>query len=774
MFGWILLSLSAVIFIVLSTPEISHALEIQPVYKMLAGTTGGSKQIKDVWGQILNFVNAIAIVMLIFIAFANILRININTYGIKKFLPSLALAIIAANFSYLFCRILVDLANVACDLLLHGTLGGDTKITGAFDFTGDAYKVTFAQLLKPFIFTVLEFVGSVAMLILAFMFFIRMYVIYFLVALSPITIVCMVLPLTKSVFNMWWQQFWKWTFMPVVSLFWLWVGSLWLGGSLAPKSSVIFGFGFAIVCYYLAITTPQKMGQGVMTSWNNLGKWGWGKTGGAAWKATGGKAIEYGKAKSAATWGARWQNVQNLVKDRTGLGKGLDMAKQKQADAEKRKGLIQDEAKAGYIKRRGDQRALWEVENMKKEGSAAYAEKKALAEAFQRPDSEIAKRIRAMREKSQEAMLQMSVYDANWTELNNDMKTNFLTQKDSEGNDVTEGSEEFERRDDFYKKYAHGLFQAQISQEESNKAAGDPIRKLAAERMSIDNIVGEKEQIDKIAESLGRLVEFERRGLLLSEEAKNDRETLERAGYRSDSHEELEDSKTVIDDRAASANASYSGKVGQLREKGVPLGLQDMVKSQNGEIALSKLPGSDLERSRTGQYMSGVIREGAKGMSDKYSSRELAHFIQYGAQAEEGLNDQVFKNFLSGKLGENKADENRKVAEIVRAAAKKMTAGRPSNPENMAIITGAVRGLEGAQNTHGLGQMIQTMNDHYRSKDMVDQVINFSGMDHKQMASAILERTHMSQRSNDHLGTVVYAVKNNADVGFGGSESKHV
>ena len=270
--GWILLSLIAVCFLVLATPETSYAITIEPVSKVLGGTSPVSAQIKNVWNQILVFVNSIAIVMLIFIAFANILRININSYGIKKFLPSLALAIIAANFSYLFCRILVDLANVACDLFINGV--NTSGITGGFDFT--SYKLTeYNQWLRILLLAILEFVGAVFIIILAFMFFIRNYMIYFLVALSPITLICMVLPLTKSVFNMWWQQFWKWTFMPVVSLFWLWIAAQWVGSLFPPggsSGSIILAFAFAIVCYYLAITTPFKMGGAIMQQWSQAPK----------------------------------------------------------------------------------------------------------------------------------------------------------------------------------------------------------------------------------------------------------------------------------------------------------------------------------------------------------------------------------------------------------------------------------------------------------------------------------------------------------------------
>ena len=123
---------------ILLIPKSAYAFELKPAYSVLKD----NGDIKAIWNNMLKFVNALIIAILIFIAFANILRININSYGIKKFLPLLVMAVIAANFSYLFCRILVDLANVVSHLLIYG-IGVDGNISnsqnlgvaGAFDFT---------------------------------------------------------------------------------------------------------------------------------------------------------------------------------------------------------------------------------------------------------------------------------------------------------------------------------------------------------------------------------------------------------------------------------------------------------------------------------------------------------------------------------------------------------------------------------------------------------------------------------------------------------------
>ncbi|MFA7244281.1 MAG: hypothetical protein WC080_03290 [Patescibacteria group bacterium] len=297
--------------ITLAFPAHAHA---ELLYQVLQGTTGPSATIKEVWESIRSMVNYVVIAALIFIAFANILQLNINTYGIKKFLPALVMAVVLANFSYLICRFIVDLSSAAMSMLINSPAGGagignnDYGISGAFLTNFDKSTLVtngalnWKQIGLFLVLTLVEFAGAIMVLVLAFFFFVRNYVLYFLVALAPLAFMASVLTLSKSVFNQWWQMFWKWTFMPVVSLFWLWVGGRWLAPLTDGDPGLSFlSILFAGVCFYLAITTPQMMGKGVMTAWNNLGKWGWNKTGGRAAKYAGDFAKEkYDNVKTRA------------------------------------------------------------------------------------------------------------------------------------------------------------------------------------------------------------------------------------------------------------------------------------------------------------------------------------------------------------------------------------------------------------------------------------------------------------------------------------------
>lgn len=284
---------------VLLIPTKTYAvLQLEPAYSVLKNTNDGTgEQVKIIWKQLIDIVNYFVIAILIFVAFAQILRLNVSTYGIKKILPALILAIIGANFSFLFCRLLVDAANVVMSLFWKGPQP-DTlyhSMSGVPWANPNTWAKNHGVALKDanlgqifwFMFAqIFVMIGGVMLLVLSYLFFIRLWLIYFLVALSPLAFMATVLPQTKTVFTQWMSNFAKWVFLPVVSIFWIWLGNKWVSVAyLAQSNDYVMTYVFAGVCYYLAITTPFKMGGAVMSAWGNLGKrltgkpasWAWGK-----------------------------------------------------------------------------------------------------------------------------------------------------------------------------------------------------------------------------------------------------------------------------------------------------------------------------------------------------------------------------------------------------------------------------------------------------------------------------------------------------------------
>lgn len=300
-------------------------VKIEPVYSVLKpGSTGAGESVRTIWNNILQFVNGIVVILLIAVAFAQILRININTYGVKKILPTLILAVIAANFSYLFCRLIVDFANIImsyvigaqnpCNVVdaMNGGIAGSWADPASATFTGlDKYWSTVFWFL---IYQLLLLTSGVLIYILDFLFFARMWLIYFLVPIAPLAFMAMALPQTNQYFKQWWSLFSKWAFMPVVSIFWIWLGALWLGSSSAPNGffmQLVFGGA----CFYMAITSPFKLGGAITGAWGKLGKQAWERTGGAVWKATGGAGVDATKKYFGSEYDLRKRQLKSWSRD---------------------------------------------------------------------------------------------------------------------------------------------------------------------------------------------------------------------------------------------------------------------------------------------------------------------------------------------------------------------------------------------------------------------------------------------------------------------------
>ena len=322
-----LIFLVGVIFYYL-TPHASAASWFgEPIYKVLGNTGSGMGKItSEVWTITMNVVNSFVLALLIYVAFMNILRIQMDSYAVKKFLPTFIMTIILANFSFLIARIIIDLGNIAISIFLTGNQ--QNNLSGAFDELikqkpikpGDEGQgANYFAIINAYIFKQFFVIaGAIMMFILSFVFLVRNYMLYFLIAIAPLGFLAMALPITKKYFQQWWGTFTKWVFMPVVSVFWLWLGGKFV--SAVNTGYWILPVAFGGLCLYMAITSPFKIGGAAIGAWGKLGKQAWGKTGGAAWKATGGQVGKYAKAGVKNYYDTQKDHVIRKVEN-TKLGK---------------------------------------------------------------------------------------------------------------------------------------------------------------------------------------------------------------------------------------------------------------------------------------------------------------------------------------------------------------------------------------------------------------------------------------------------------------------
>jgi ribosomal protein L12E/L44/L45/RPP1/RPP2 len=281
----------------------------------LAWATPLANQVRDpmilhLWQVVLAIVNIAAILGLIFIAIVNILRINIETYNIRRLLPALILAIILANFSHLISRIMIDFAQVLTNFFIQpnavfeqaingwtvsqafGFGAGKSAVAGAPAIAGASAVIGIVTaivlgltaglgfLLIIVAAFILIMIPSLLVLILALLCYVRLYIIWFLVILSPIAFFGLMFEPMKGIWSFWWGWFTKWLFLAPVGFFFLRLavevgeasgssigaatgpgttGTAGAGESIAKFATWIFGLGMVFMAMYVPFSWGQNV-----------------------------------------------------------------------------------------------------------------------------------------------------------------------------------------------------------------------------------------------------------------------------------------------------------------------------------------------------------------------------------------------------------------------------------------------------------------------------------------------------------------------------------
>ncbi len=295
----------------ISPPEDSLSARLNPDPNVGNASTKAWPVI-NAWKGIRTFIDVFIIFALIFLAFAQIFRINIETYAIKKTLPGLIMGVIAANFSLFFCRALIDVSNVLAIWLADGSPGELIKqVLGAIGITNNPGTTTKAimyvvaggtgigALTFGLFLYALIILAAVAfgVMLLAILFYVRLGFIYILVAISPLAFMSLGLPMTKGMFQKWWGQFVKWVFMVPVIFFILRFATLFKGdGGGILRLLIVVGLIWA--AFIIAIKLGP-IGAGVfgfaLGRASGMGRWAGGKVKAGAIgtaKAGGGYALD--------------------------------------------------------------------------------------------------------------------------------------------------------------------------------------------------------------------------------------------------------------------------------------------------------------------------------------------------------------------------------------------------------------------------------------------------------------------------------------------------
>lgn len=304
--------------------------------------------IKTMWKTMLNLADVLVALFFLAVAFATILHINYDTYGVKKALPPLLVGIALAHFSLPIVYSIVDFAQImsagfynsassgmgaqglADNIAAAIFSGGLSKTGGAVTAIGfGTFLTLFAFLgissggtLVPILFIAAIAIGLVAMaipsiliLVLSFLLYARFYIILFLTIVAPLAWLTQAWGPVQGFFKKWWSQFTMWVFMAPVVVFFLWIAIAFSKASMNGGTANFGTYVITLVMFYLAISAPFKMGGQIMGAWGGMGKKaaaigykGVNAAGGAGldragtWKVPGGKRLADFGVKSGAAW----------------------------------------------------------------------------------------------------------------------------------------------------------------------------------------------------------------------------------------------------------------------------------------------------------------------------------------------------------------------------------------------------------------------------------------------------------------------------------------
>jgi len=260
---------------------------------IVLGEVGSNKKgVEAAWTKMRNIALTLLIMALIIIAFANVLQIDIEQYGLNRMIPKIIISIIMAYLSWIIVTFFFDFAKALQDQawgLLNGGKSGSglealRNINITTPTTGDILGKAGAVL----VLLVLLIGILICLIVLWFSLLMRVVVLSFLLAVAPLAFILNIMPFTSNLYKQWWSEFFKWMFMGPIAVVIIALGSVIASGSfgftgsmtLTGDSTVEGAVGYNVLIgllifgasIYLAATLPMQWGGKIMQGWGKFGK----------------------------------------------------------------------------------------------------------------------------------------------------------------------------------------------------------------------------------------------------------------------------------------------------------------------------------------------------------------------------------------------------------------------------------------------------------------------------------------------------------------------
>lgn len=215
-----------------------------------------SKPARAVFDNFMTIANGILIVAFLVGIFSQLTGVGINAYGLKKLFKQIIIVAVAANLSWVFLQLLVDVSNILGASMVglfdsmipppdpempEGLWDGTnlwTNLVGAIIMTIAGAAIVWASLstLIPLLFAAVVALGMILFTLLA-----RQALILLLIVIAPLALVAYVLPNTAEWTKKWWKMLFTLLMLyPVIGVVF---GASKLASSIVGDMGTEFGSG---------------------------------------------------------------------------------------------------------------------------------------------------------------------------------------------------------------------------------------------------------------------------------------------------------------------------------------------------------------------------------------------------------------------------------------------------------------------------------------------------------------------------------------------------
>lgn len=312
--------------------------------------------VKEGWKFVRDLANMLIVLGFVAVGIATALRIR-EYEAQKKLLPLILIAILI-NFSTLICGIIIDSANITMDYFLTRGGGGGGLVVPIMDALQKDTKLQLDKLMldesrftdmigTAVGMTFFNIIAMVTFAALALILLVRQAALMALVIISPLAFFCWIFNITKKLWSVWWENFLKWCFIGVGTIFFVYLAAYIIqhglfalpaagggGGAAQQTSAGLLNFLVPLVFLWIGLKLATKSSAMGATAVLGLAGAAAGLVGGRVLKETGGTLKGAYKAAKESRVGQKLGDWKTGALERMGLAAPGALAQREQKRGE--------------------------------------------------------------------------------------------------------------------------------------------------------------------------------------------------------------------------------------------------------------------------------------------------------------------------------------------------------------------------------------------------------------------------------------------------------